>query len=111
MTNYPVRVVEHSLECLIERSHEAFIGSPSLGDERRSSRSDNWHGQSEPRSSATFGERRRASRRLYADRANRFWRNRFPDSMQGVYRTIPRNRRGAETRSCGREGRRKAIGG
>src|SRR5713101_2010454 len=54
---------------LVERSHEAFfIGSPSFGDEQRSSRSDNWRGESERRTSATFGECGRAARRLYADR-------------------------------------------
>src|ERR1700737_5211752 len=94
-----------------ERSHEAFIGSPSHGDERRSSCSDNWHGESEPRSSGTFSEGRRAARRLYADRADRFWRNRVPDPMQGVYRTTTRKRRGAETRCWGREPPRKEIGG
>src|SRR3981081_1451325 len=103
MTNYPVRVVEHSLERLIERSHEAFIGSPSLGDERRGARSDNWRGQSERRSSATFGERRCAACRLYADWADHFGRDRLPDSMQGVYRTTPWSGRRAETRRGGRK--------
>jgi hypothetical protein len=100
--------MEHSTE-RFERSHEPFIGSPSHGDERRSSRSDNWHGESEPRSGGTFSEGgRAAARRLYADRADRFWGNGFPYSMQGVYRTAPRKSRGAETRRSGREVRRKS---
>jgi hypothetical protein len=82
------------------------VGSPSLGDERRSSRSDNWHGESEPRASGIFDEGRRAARRLHADRPDRFWRNRFPDSMQGDHRTTTRKGRGAETSYCGRETKR-----
>ena len=95
----------------IKRSHEASTGSPECpspprcrallcsphGDERRRSRSDNRYGKSEPRSRGTFSEGRRAARRLYADRADRFWRNRFPNSMQGVYRTATRKGRGADS--------------
>jgi hypothetical protein len=32
------------------RSHGPFIGTSSHGDEWRGSRSDDWHGESEPRS-------------------------------------------------------------
>ncbi len=79
MTPISVKGMEAS-PTLIERSHEPFfIGSPSFGDEQRSSRSDNWRGESERRSSATFSECRRAARRLYADRVDHFRRDRFPD--------------------------------
>src|ERR1700686_2756790 len=70
----------------------------------------NRHGESKPCSSRTFGEGRRPARRLYADRADRFWRNGLPDSMQGVSRTTTGKGRRAETRCCGREAHRKALG-
>jgi hypothetical protein len=41
------------------------VGSPPLGDERRSSRSNDRNGESGPRSSGNFNEGRRAARRLY----------------------------------------------
>jgi hypothetical protein len=79
------------LQKQFERSHVPSIGSPPISDEWRGHRSNNWHRESEPCSGGTFSEGgRAAARRLYADRADRFWGNGLPYSMQGVYRTAPR---------------------
>jgi hypothetical protein len=48
-----------------EIMHEVFTATPSLIDERSSSRSDNWHSESEQRSRGCFGEGGCAARRLH----------------------------------------------
>lgn len=90
--------------------HEVFTATPSLIDERSSSRSDNWHSESEQRSRGCFGEGGCAARRLHAYRVDRFWRNRFPYSVQGVNRTRARQDHGAETRCRRTKASREAIG-
>ena len=77
----------------IRRSHEVSIGSleraspphcralrcPPHRDGRRRTRADNWNGEPRSRACRPGDEGRRAAWRLYADRADRVRRDRFPE--------------------------------
>ena len=99
----------------IRRSHEVSIGSleraspphcralrcPPHGDGRRRTRADNWNGEPRSRACRPGNEGRRAAWRLYADRADRVRRDRFPDLMQGVHRPGAwQGCRGADPSGC-----------
>ena len=98
----------------IKRSHEASNGfperprpprcrallCPAHDDGWRRARPDHRNGGPESRPGGTGRQARRAARRLHADRVDRFRRDRFPDSMQGVHR--PGARQGGGADSAGR---------